>query len=503
MQKRILPLAITAITFFSIFGWSCTKLDTTDIGSDLLPAVDNVYTFDTVLNIITSQGLFIDSTLVGRTDDHALGVINNDPLFGKTTASIYMQLKPAFYPYYLGNAGDTLTGPGLGLDSVVLCLNYKTFWGDSTIPLHLEVREVNDAVFRDSVYATKNVNYQPTNGGTVIGSTNVDIRRLGDTVHYTNGRDYSVNQVRIKLSAAYASLLFSRDSLPNHPFNNDSLYRLAYNGIAVIANGSGNALIYTNLSDTSTKLEIHFRRRNGGGKIDSVYSSFKLNPSAEPSTINAPSNTANNIIRNRAGYPVSSPAADVLYIQTTPGTFANLSIPGLSTLSNRIIHRAELIIQQIPDNSLLDQALSAPAFLYVDLKDTGTANNFKPVYFDLNQSEYYNPDSQTGLNYLPSSIDYLSFGGYRRAGTDIFGAPNKFYNINISRYVQHIVTNHYHNYDLRLFAPFEIYYPQLGNATYPAFSTLYGNNLAAGRVKIGGGSNANYQMKLRIVYSKL
>ena len=502
MQKRILPIAITATIFISIFGWSCTKLDTTDVGSDQLPAVDNIHTFDTVLNIITSQGLFVDSTVVGKTDDHVLGVISNDPLFGTTKASIYMQLKPSFYPYYWGSAGDTISGTGLGLDSVVLCLNYKAFWGDSTVPVHLEVREINDFIFRDSIYTTRNINYQPSVSGTVIGSTDVDVRRMADTMHYTNGRDYSLNQIRIKLSPAFASTLFSRDSAGNHAFKSDSLYTVAYNGLAVIASGSGNGLIYTNLADTSTKLEVHFRRKNGGG-IDSVYSSLKLNPSFVPSTTNPGSNTANNIIRNRAGFPVSSPAANELYLQTTPGTFANLSIPGLTTLSNRIVHRAELIIQQIPNNTYLDDALSAPAFLYVDLKDTGATNRYKPVYFDLSQSQAYDPDSKTGVGYLPTTIDYLIYGGFRRGGTDIFGTPNKYYNINITRYVQHIVTDHYPNYDLRLYAPYELYYPQFTTVDYVASPQVYGNNLAAGRVKIGGGGNTNYQMKLRIIYSKL
>ncbi|HQW85045.1 MAG TPA: hypothetical protein PK987_11305, partial [Ferruginibacter sp.] len=86
---------------------------------------------------------------------------------------------------------------------------------------------------------------------------------------------------------------------------------------------------------------------------------------------------------------------------------------------------------------------------------------------------------------------------------DKFGNANKYYNFNISRYVQQIVTKHYPNYPMRLYAPYEVYYPQLGNATYPATKLQYGNKLAAGRVKIGSGSNANYKMYLRIIYSNL
>jgi Domain of unknown function (DUF4270) len=500
VQKRILPIAVTAIAFFSLFGWNCTKFDTTEIGSDLLPPVDNVNTFDTVLTINSTQGIFNDTTIISRTDDHALGVINNDPLFGQTTANIFMQLKPSFYPFYFGKQNDTLNGFGAGLDSVVLCLNYKGFWGDSTIPVHFEVREVNDAKFRDSVYIAKTVNYQPNYSGITIGSTDVDVRKLGDTVKYTNGKEFSIFQVRIKLNQAWALALYNKDTMPGHAFLSDSLYRLAYNGLAVIANAGGNGLLYSNLSESSTKLEIHFRRRNNG-VIDSTYYSFKLNSSFSGSETNAPSNTTNNIIRNRMG-PVLNPPPGEHYIQTAPGTYIDLSIPALSTLSNRIIHRAEIIIEQIPTDPL-DKILTPPNFLYLDLKDSGTIARWKSIYKDLNPNASYDPDFKAGP-FLPFDVqgninfDFSYYGGFIRDKNDLFGNQIKFYNFNISKYVQQIVTNHIPNYGLRLYAPYSITYPQHAAQNFP-----FSNNIAYGRVRIGSGSNPNYRMRLRIVYSKL
>ena len=498
MQKRILPLAITAL-LISLIGWNCTKLDTTDIGSDLLPAVDNVHTFDTTLLINTTQGFFNDSTTIGKYDDHAVGSITNDPLFGRTTANIYMQLKPPFYPYYFGNPNDTL----VAFDSVVLCLKYAGFWGDSLLPVGLEVREVSDNLFRDrgdSIFTTA---YKPNVSGTILGSTNVDARKMTDTIRLNNGRDKVVNQIRIKLSAPWVADLFNRDSIKansvNNAFFNDSIYRRFYNGIAVVATGTGNGLLYASLSDTATKLEVHYKRKNGnGGKIDSVYSSFRLNPVYGTSPANAPvSATSNYILRTRAGFPVSNPVSTEHYLQTAPGTFVNLSIPGLAGLSNRVVHRAEIIIEQIPTDPILDEKFSAPNFLYLDLKDTGTTNKWKPLYFDLNTSEVYSPDNI--FSYMPSQIDYQYYGGFRRSKTDpLTGGLHKYYNFNISRYVQRIVTQHTHVYDMRLYAPFNLNYPQYSNAFIP-----YGNNIAFGRVRIGSGSNPNYRLRLRIVYSKL
>ncbi len=489
MQKRILSIATVALLFSIIFV-GCSKLDTTDIGSDLLPAVDNVTTFDTILPIITTQGIFNpDTTRVGSTDDNVLGRITSDPLFGTTQASIYAQFKPTFYPYYY-DIKDSL----VGFDSVVLCLSYKGNWGDSTVPLQLQVKEVlpNAGGLWDSIYVRKDINYAPALGNT-IGTATINISDLNNYIVYANHKDSVKNQIRIKLSTAFATSLFARDSSvagANNSFRSDSLFRAFNNGIAIIANGSGNALLYTNFNDANSKLEIHYRRKNAG-VIDTTFSLLKVSISNAGVS---PSSTANNIIRNRPAF--TSP--NEIYLQTTPGTYANLSIPQLSALSNRIIHRAEIIVEQIPD--IVNNPFAEPDFLYIDLKDTGTTNNWKPVYFDLNPGVRYDPDFKSNsISFFPTGgIDFVYYGGFVKNKTDQFGNAIKYYNFNITRHVQQIVTNHTPNYPLRLFAPHEFTYPQYSSGFIP-----FGNRLAEGRIKVGGGNNANYKMRLRIIYSKI
>jgi hypothetical protein len=510
LQKRILSITIIAL-IFSVTFTGCSKLDTTDIGSDLLPAVDNVNTFEEILAINTTQGIFNpDTTVVGSTDDHVLGKINNDPLFGTTEANVYAQLKPTFYPYYFGNAKDTID-PVLdsrtGFDSVVLCLAYKGNWGDSLVPLQLQVKEITNTPGNngqwDSVYKRKDINYIPATTGSVIGNATINIADLGKYIVYANRKDSVKNQIRIKLSSTFANSLFVRDTIVtgNNSFRSDSLFRAFNNGFAIIANGSGNSLVYTNLNDANTKLEIHYRRKNGG-VIDTTFSSFKIALASTSSPI-LPSATANNIKRTRPAF--TSP--NEIYLQATPGTYANLNIPALSTLSNRIVHRAEIIIEQIPFNAQSDKDFSPPDFLYIDLKDTGTTERWKPIYFDLNPSVGYNPDN--GNIFFPpagsgSPIDYTYHGGYPRTKTDPFNNLITYYNFNITRYVQQIVTKHTTNYDLRLYAPYLINYPQYYNAGIFESGQRSGNNLlATGRVRVGSGTNPNYKMRLRIVYSKI
>ncbi len=506
MHRRILPFVIICFLFVSFLNWGCNKLDTTDIGSDLLPAVDNVHTFADTLAITTTQGVYNpDTTVVTRTADQAFGQMN-DPLFGQTTATTYFQFKPTFYPFFLGNAGDTLYNANpafmVGLDSVILCLKYTGNYGDSTIPLDVRVREVTDVNFRDKVNDPNNVNTS-FHLGSVVGSASIDVRRLADTVRYVDNVDFSVNTIRIKLSTAYATQLFFRDTLlanfGNDAFYSDSLFRQFYNGLAVeVTGGSGNQLIYVNLADPASRLEVHYRKRTAGtGVLDTTFTSLVLNADYFGSTINRSSNTGDYITRNRPALPSGD---QEIYLQTNPGTYANLKIPALTGLSNRIVHRAELIITQIPDPSRT--TFPSPAYLYLDLKDSGTVAKWKPIYFDLNTSVLYDPDNQNPLsvNFFPisSGVDYLYYGGYRKDGTDKFGNVTNIYNFNITKYVQDIATNHRTNYDLRLSSPFTFFYPQ-----YSPTAISYPNSVANGRVKVGGGNNPNYKMILRIIYSNL
>ncbi len=500
MHRRILSIALIGFLSIVIINWSCTKLDTTNLGSDLIPIVDNVNTFADTLFINATQHDFDDTSIVINTDNQALGNINNDPLFGKATANVFLQLKPKAFPFAFGHP-DSLAG--LGLDSVVLCLNYKYFWGDSTAPQKLQVFEITDSRFRDSVNKNWFTNVAPNSGAAISAVKDIDIRRLGDYMKYAHRKDSVNNQIRIKLDASYASRLFGSDSMVtgsgNHAFYNDSLYRRAFNGLAIkgIGTGSENGLIYINIADTNTKLEVHYRIRVPG-RIDTTYTSFNLKKTISGTV--EKSSTANYVNLNKAGSASATPLATDIYLQTQPGTYANLSIPGLTNYSNRIIHRAELIIEQIPGDPFYDSAFTGPNFMYLDLKEpgTGTPAKYKPVYLDLNPNVFYDPDFKSGSFYPSGGPDYGTFGGFIRKMTGPLGMTINYYNINISRYVQQMVTKQNTNYEMRLFPAYRFHYPQ-----YAPEYIGYTNNIAYGRIKVGSGTHPNYPMRIRIIYSNI
>lgn len=472
---RIKPtLAFTALLFFSFLNWHCTKIDTTNIGSGLIPTVDNINTFDTLINVVANNFDSIKNcSTVYPTDDHALGTINNDPYFGTTKATIYTEVKPTTFPFYLpGKPADRT------LDSIVLVLSYKNTFGDSTLQQSVDVYEIKNTFLPDSgtcsIYPTKSL---------LLGSKLYTPARLGDSVKAF--RDTGKNQLRIKLSNTLGQQFLAQDSLSStYAFKSDSLFREFFKGFALIPGNSGNALSYFNLTDINTKLVLYYKYKRTGLADTTVVTNFNVNRAA---------NTANNIIRNHSGeisQNLAHPATgdNFIYIQTSPGTYAELKIQGLTGLSNRIVHRAELILDQAPIIPL--DPFTTPNFLYLDMKQNDTS--YRPIPCDF-----------TTFNAQP---DISSFGGFRTATKDVLGNSIFRYTFILTRYIQKIITNKRENATLRLRAPDYVkspasYIDDCGQGQSPFFFGL--NNLAFGRVKLVGGSTSVNRIRLRIIYSKL
>ena len=506
---------------------SCTKLDTTSQGNDVL-VIDNINTFaDTLSNfpfpaINVTQGFFTnDSTIVAKNENYAIGKISNDPQFGKTDAAIYVQFKPTFYPYYFGNAGDTVkkgtignASPNAGFDSAFICLSYKGAWGDTLFagsqPQTFEVHKFSSNEFRFNTDTIRKLSYQPFfTSSTLWGTATITPQSIARFHKQNKGiiKDSVNNQIRIKLdSTLVAALYYGQDSTAftvpggNNGFFNDSLFRERFNGFAITSTGGGNTIYYVNIAEAKSRLEFHFHKTKAGVR-DTVVQSFQMYPNQIGNIRTSSSN--NYIKRDYTGAALNTPSAEHVYIQAAPGTFANIKIPGLTGYSNRIVHRAFLIVEQDPSATSLDNIYTPPPYLYLDLKSNvaSTPQQFKPIYFDLS-NQPYNPDALTSPNYFPTSnIDVANFGGFALKRFDAIGLPFYRYEFNITRYVQHIVSNGFFNYDLRLYCPYNIFYPQY---TGTKFLIPFRNPLAVGRVRVGTGTNSNnHKMKLVVIYSKI
>ncbi|MDQ6889679.1 MAG: DUF4270 domain-containing protein, partial [Bacteroidota bacterium] len=414
MFKSQYKSAVTGILILFFFGYGCTKIDTTHLGQGLIPVVDNIHTFDTTINVIANN--YDDLSIcdsVYRTDLHALGVISNDPLFGKTSANLYLELKPQLYPFTFPKAD----AGNLSVDSAVIILHYSHSYGDTNALQKVQVYPLLDNFKVDTTYTTCHVfNYNNSN---LLGERSYYPKSLKDSVHAF--KEASANQIRIPIDKSLIQN-FIRDSA--NIFKTDSTFRNYFKGFALVPGQAtgGRAFNYFDLSNTDTRLAIYLRSSVADKKDTSVVNF--------PLTVY--SGEANSIVRERGTSEITQhlskpPAGDsLIYIQTSPGSYAQLKIPGLTGLSNRVIHRAELIIEQVYSSTTFDDILTPPINLYLDTKDTSTNGTYIPIPCDFTNTE------------LSTNFSYT--GGAAKPVTDGLGHTVSQYVFNISRYVQSIAT---------------------------------------------------------------
>ena len=466
---------------------SCKKInETTDIGGNVIPGADGVNTFDTSLTSLqTFNHIFEatkDSASVGLVNDQILGNISNDPLFGKTNAKMFLQLKPDVYPWTFAGVSNK---DSLYIDSVVLVLGWKASYGDTVGSQKVNVKEIDThSDFRvDSFYTIRDPGPPTT---TLLGTKTFSPANLKDSVKAY--KDTTTGQLRIRLDNSFGRRLLDYDV--TNAYATDSAFNTYFKGFAIEADQSvGNALMAFGIyNNSNTKLAIYYRFTKGG-KDDTTVNYFLVKPGA----------SANHNYVNRfdfAGTPLlaSSNTAgedDLVYIINTPGSYATIKIPALRDLSNRIIHRAEFIVEQVYSPS--DDMFTVPEALMLDVYDSILGEyKYIPYNFQVDQNRNADP----------------SFGLYGQKTVDGIGNPIRVWKFDITRYVQNILTKQEPLHDFRLYTTQTAYGRiKQGVATNTGAYTLAFVNVNSrfvfGRVRVGGGNHPTQKMRLRLVYSKI
>lgn len=483
MRYRKLLRGYPSLLLIVLFS-HCTKIKSTTIGEDLLPALDNITTFDTSLSVFASTAVTPDSLLPrlgvdanGGSADYILGSISNDPVFGKTSASIFLEFRPLFYPFTYEAVKDSLF-----LDSVVLSLQLSTLYGDTNALQQIAVHRVTELLRYDSSYRTdKQVQYSSE-----LGSKTFAPSVLNDSIFL---RGYTTtNKLRIRLNNSFGTELLSLDtsSVGNGAFRSDSAFRQYLKGFGLIPQLSGqgsaaNALMTFSLGDSATHIRLYYRFKKDG-KFDTTSKTFV--------TFNGvPSASVNQISRTYTGSQAArflgqSNAGDSLvFIQGSPGTFAQLRIPGIDQLKrakgNILVHLAQLSMEEVQTPGK-NAALTAPGQLYLEILDT-IRGQYLPFFSDA---------------FTNGSFDPVFFGSRRKLLVASNGDNYSSYSMNITRYFQGIVTRNNTNFPFGLSAPYSV--------VYSALQIGFGlNPLGYGQVVLGGGNHPTRKMKLRIVYSTL
>jgi hypothetical protein len=303
-------------------------------------------------------------------------------------------------------------------------------------------------------------------------------------------KDTTANQLRIRLDDAFGQRLLSYDTVGlGGGYSSDSSFRTMFKGFA-LESTAGNAIMGFDLTGVNTKLAIYYKDDNGDlapEKWDTLVRYFSF---AE----NARSASANFIKRDYSGTALEAAVGgtipdDFVYIQNTPGSFATIKIPGLAGLNNRLVHRAELIMEQVYHVS---DTIFPAANLYLDAYDT-TEKKFRTIPYDVS----FDASGNSNLG---------SFGVSPFLAKDGAGNTIKTWRFNLTRYVQHVVNDTETAYDLRLFAPLyisELYKPAGFGSSVQTGNIPVNQAAGKGRVRLGGGNHPTQKMKLRIVYSKI
>ena len=195
-----------------------------------------------------------------------------------------------------------------------------------------------------------------------------------------------------------------------------------------------------NLADTNTKLALYYTTATSASTVrDTTVSYLRFNAQT--------SGHANFITRNRTGSEVvghlsTTPKADSLvYVQSMPGTGVRIRVPGLQSLSNRIIHRAEFIAEQVPDDAHpgVDNQMLAPRYLMLSIYDSVYMHK-RNIPNDFVVTTLSGPN----ISQMGGYITYKSTQGYNQVAA---------YNFIISRYVQGIASRSDTAFNLILTAP--------------------------------------------------
>lgn len=494
MKNRQIVLSFIAIasTIAIVFS-ACRKInDATELGGDLIPPVDNITTFDTIVEVQAFNdtfGILTDSQYLARSEEHFLGLINSDPFFGKTDARIYLELKPTTYGVYPFARKDSVK-----IDSIVLVLSYLETYGDTNTAQSVRVFELDNTnnFTSDSAYLIRKENFTyntafPLNH---LGIPHTFIpRNLNDTVKAF--RDTTINQLRIKLDTNFARRLFNYDT--SNAYKGDSAFKANFKGFAVRSETTGNAVVGIDMAGSKLAIYYNHPKVNGAGVRDTTVNYFFFT---------ALSAAAQYVKRDYTGTPAEASLNNgalpdpLLYIQNSPGTFATIKIPGLDNVSNRLVHRAELIFEQLYDIS--DSTFTAPEALYLDAFDNTITGNkkYRGIPFDL------------AFNF-GQPVNLGPFGVVPLITKDGSGNTIRTWKFNISRYVQHLFTKTQPLYEMRVYAPFTVSNKYVIPAPSNDPSSIFNLNptVIKGRVRLigntGPGDTNPRRMRLRIIYSKL
>lgn len=393
---------MTLLRRFGIFAiilvcFSACKKEYTAIGLDL---EDEMLGTAMDTTTIWAYSVLIDSVYTTNLTNQLLGKLN-DPIFGKTDATIYSQ--------FLLSGASLNFGTNPVLDSIVLTLQVAGYYGDTTSALRFGAFELTEDLSTSTSYYSTNTTSH--NGINLLSNPNQDYFVRPNTSLVFDTTSLSPH-MRIRLRNDLGQRFIDHAS---EWTTNEALLQ-QFKGLCIhVENYTGNGcILYTNMTSALTSITIYYHNDLDNGLAYSLlpsddgmrYTNFNHFNYAD-----ACSDLQRQILQND-----TTGANTNLYLQPMAGVKTKVRFPNIrnkfASIGNKVlINRAELVIS---NQYLYDNIFKYPSALTIEgVKKDGTTT------------------------YIPDD-DNVSSDGFFGGSYD---AVTGEYRIRITRYLQQLILN--------------------------------------------------------------
>lgn len=434
------PYLLIALALLAL---SCKKNTDSPVGINVLPPADvinaeyaEIYPDVSYTKYRWSDSIILTSNL---SNSNLLGSIN-DPVFGRTDASIYCSFETDYSATGVG--GLAPVGNESVLDSVVLILAYNyvpntsnTYIGDTTDQLSLDIFPLQHNLSPDTnYYSTGNNFYYTGSGGYLHGPMPYDASNNliygGHSLVFTphlwwfppikkDSNVYTNPTLRVRLRNDWGEELFN--TTQNGYLNNNTLFQQFLKGLYITTQHSimlqpNYGSIFFVLMNSSTGLTFYYHNQGStiipppislhGGSTTNRFSYFKhdygiahtdlqqqiskTNADTNPNTV--PLHKNNNI-----------------FLQGGGGVGIVLKFPSLLQWAgkNIVINKAELVLK--PDKSNADffnlSKYFLPGRLYLEADTLGGPKGLLEDLYSF--GGYYDISNNQYLFEIPNTIDQI------------------------------------------------------------------------------------------------
>ena len=381
------------ILFALISLFACQK-DPSDIGLSLQN--ENEIINGNIIDTVSLKAFTIKEDSLSS-DERTYSLLGSflDPIFGYSEASFITQMRLP--------SSNASFGTNPVADSMVIYLDYRSYYGDTTISQTFDVYEIEKSIYLDSTYYS-NLNIQ-----TYIPSQKI----IATKTYYPRPND---SCLAIRLSDAFAQQIVAATSTQ---LQNNDIFLTFFKGFLFKPHPNYNqaAIIYFNLLSTKSKVTLYYHNNTANNlKFDFVFNSncARINLFNHDYS----SSTIQTSINDSTGND------SLLYLQAMSGLNVKIKFPYISNFYQQpllALVKAELIIPIKTDDATSSLFKVPQKLLLVMYNSSGTYS--------------FLPDYSVGSSYFGGNVN--------SAYTE--------YRFNISRYIQQIAYKQREDYGIALF----------------------------------------------------